>query len=432
MQNLFEQFKSTSTAEWKAQLLKDLKGLPYEDLIWHNENGFDLQPFYNAENLNQKYFPAFSHHDWSMSIRPLVKSDEQMNGMMLAALKGGANAICVDVKNRNLEIVLKDISLDFIHSTFIGNASEINQLEAYLKKNYAVVKIDFSVLPANCQNLAELNAFELALNSMSIKPSNNLAGDSLGSHNQNCGAALELALLFSQLVEFTTQGQKQAVVRMGVSADYFVQMAKLRALRRLWEIFKKDINSTSELYVIAETSLTNKNISDRHNNLLRSTVEAMAAISGGCNELVIQDFEVITGMESPLSQRMAINQQHILREESYFDKMADVACGSYFVESLTDLLAEKALALFKDFEKKGGYFACLSAGIIQNAIDTAAAQSATAFESGKQVSIGINKFRNEKEKANFDPERLTLLEQVGLNNPALKFELNNFFDLKNA
>jgi methylmalonyl-CoA mutase len=129
---------------------------------------------------------------------------------------------------------------------------------------------------------------------------------------------------------------------------------------------------------------------------------------------------------------MAINQQHILREESYFDKMGDVSCGSYFIESLTDAIAEKALEKLKAFEKEGGYFACLTSGKIQSEVDAAAALSAKAFEDGKSVSIGINKFHNEKEQVQFDFEYLKMIQSVGLNNPALNYELTHYFSSKHA
>jgi methylmalonyl-CoA mutase len=216
-------------------------------------------------------------------------------------------------------------------------------------------------------------------------------------------------------------------VKTGINSDYFMQIAKLRAIRRLWQSFKEELDLRNNIYLVVETSLTNKSLSDRYNNLLRTTMEAMGAVAGGCNELIISEFDRLNPSGDGLSERMAVNQQHILKNESYLDKMADVSCGSYYIESLTDAIAHKALEHFKRFERAGGYFECQRNGIIAAEIAEQAADRNNEFLQMKRLSIGVNKFRNEKEKITLSPDKINELKQLAINNPALQYELQHFF-----
>jgi methylmalonyl-CoA mutase len=181
------------------------------------------------------------------------------------------------------------------------------------------------------------------------------------------------------------------------------------------------------VYLIVETSLTNKSISDSYNNLLRTTVESMAAVAGGCNELIVNTFDVLFATNKNLAERMAINQQLILKEESYFDKMADIACGSYYIEHLTDAIATKALETFKRFEKEGGYFKCIEKNMFANDIAKQANQQSEWVETQKQISIGVNKFKNEKEKIHLSAQVISELKHLPIQNPVLTYELEHYF-----
>ncbi len=435
MENLFAQFKPTSAADWKAQLVKDLKGVPFEDLLWHNENGFDIKPFYTAEDQATAYAPVFAHTNWHMAVRPLIGSDEALNKQLLANLVGGADAICIDLKNRKLDTVLKDIRLDFIHTSLIASTDELKNFSNYIAKHFAGQSLALAVFPKDITSTKDLQAFVDASAALSSEKSHTWAADALHWHNLNCTAALEIALVFSQLAEYAQIKHAPTTapaIRVGVNADYFVQMAKLRAVRRLWEVFKSEFKTEALPFVLAETSFTNKTLSDRYNNLLRTTVESMAAVAGGCNALVVHHFDVLFGSSSSLPERMAINQQHILREESYFDKVADVACGSYYIEQLTDSLASAALQIFKSIEQQGGYFAALQSGEIAILVKATAAEAEKDFNSGKQIAIGINKFKNEKEQVHVSADVLKYLHTLGINNPALNFELQHFYSTSHA
>ncbi len=440
MDNLFSEFNPSTAAEWKAQLIKDLKGEPFEALIWHNENGFKINPFYTHEDLKQTYQPAFTHSDWNVCAKTITGDSKQINKKLLNDLNLGATSISVNCENINFEVAFKNVQLNYISSTFYIHPKDIEWLTNYLSRNYKLNELNITLFPKRIQNQKDLNYWQTVINLFSAyKNIKTISVDHLFYHNQNCFAYYEVALIFSALNECLANQNSVAqsegegttadiVIKTGVNSDYFIQIAKLRAIRRLWEILKKEYNLTNELYVITETSLTNKSIGDSYNNLVRTTVESMAAVAGGCNELIVNSFDTLFPHNKNLGERMAINQQLILKEESYLNKMADVSCGSYYIETITDIIADKALQTFKKFEEQGGYFKCLEDKVIENEIAKQSQQKEDAINSQKEISIGVNKYKNEKENINLSKDVKTQLETLSINNPVLNFELQNTFN----
>ncbi len=432
MQKLFSEFPSTTANDWKNQLIKDLKGEPFENLIWENENGFTVQPFYTQEDLKQTYEPAFTHADWEICVHKENLSSKEINAELLKDLDRGASSVSLNCKGVDLEIALKGIQLNYIQSAFIVDETTATTLKTYLEKHYKLNELNCSLIPASLKNQAELekwkNVISLFENYKNIKT---ISVNVLDFHNQNCLAYYEVAIILSALNEYLQANklpESNFVIKAGANSDYFIQIAKLRAVRRLWAILKTEYNLKNELHVIVETSLNNKSVSDKYNNLLRTTVEAMAAVAGGCNELIVNEFDVLFSENEKLSSRMAINQQLILKDESYLNKMADISCGSYYIESITDAIATKALETFKRFEKEGGYFKCIEKGIFSSEIKLQAEKRNELFKNGKQLAIGVNKFKNEKEKIAVTKQQVDDLKHLPINNVVLNFELDNFFN----
>lgn len=436
MQNLFSEFKPTTATDWKNQLIKDLKGESYDSLVWHNENGFDIHPFYTSENLKQNYQPLFFHPDWEINVKAKGNKASEINTQLLRSLNGGASSISVEVSaTTEIEVVLKEIKLNYIHSAFFTQSDSIKKIKAYLESNYTLNELSVSFFQNKLDTKESLNSWYEAVKSFqeftTIKTT---SVDALAYHNLNCYAYYEVAIIFSQLIEhleiLSARGEtlkSMPVIKAGVSSDYFIQMAKLRAIRRLWNIIKKEYAINSDIYLIVETSFTNKSISDNYNNLLRTTIESMAAVAGGCNELIVNQFDLLFDVNSTLSERMSVNQQLILKHESYLDKMADVGCGSFFIESITDEIAEKALDSFKKFEQLGGYFECVKKGVFAKDITSQAQQKEELVKNQKQISIGVNKFKNEKEVIKISPEKVAALKSLAINNPILNYELDTYF-----
>jgi methylmalonyl-CoA mutase len=433
MQHLFSDFKPATAAEWKSQLVKDLKGEAYENLTWKNENGFDIAPFYTSENLKQAYEPAFAHAGWDICVTGKSTDPKILNKQLLQNLASGATSVFIDCEGLDLDVALNGVQLHYIQSAFVIDEKSAHTLKTWIEKQEALQQVQCALFPKKLTTIQDLQDWKKISNLFKdYKNIKTISVNALPFHNLNCLAYYEAAIIISGLVEHLEAyaGEFPAadvVVKTGVSSDYFIQIAKLRAIHRLWNLFQEEYKITNKLHLIVETGLTNKSISDSYNNLLRTTIEAMAAVAGGCNELIVTEFDALFATNKSLAERMAINQQLILKEESYLDKMADVSCGSFYIESITDAIAEKALQTFKRFESEGGYFACLEKNIFHKEIEVQAQQRAELVNTQKQIAIGVNKFKNEKEKINLSAADIIKLKQLPIHNPVLNFELANYF-----
>ena len=433
MEKLFEEFQSSNAQQWKNQIVKDLKGEAFETLQWHNENGFIIEPFYTSENLCQNYDPAFTHNDWEVCVKSNQVNASTINLKLLENLDRGATSFELNIANHDLNVALRGVKLNYIHSTFEINKDNVHQLRSHLENNYDINDVYCSVFLEDFDSIKSIDSWYRTIDFfLAFKKMKALSFNALPYHQLNALAYYEVAIIFSGLVEqleyLRIKGDifsSDVVVKTGVNSDFFLQIAKLRAIRRLWNCIKEDYQIKNNLYLIVETSLTNKSIADKHNNLLRSSVEAMAAVAGGCNELTVNDFDIFNTVKDSSSSRLAINQQLIIKHESYFDKMADVACGSYYIESLTDLIASKALDTFKRFESEGGYFKCIEKNIFKSEIDHQASIKQNEIDSLKQIIIGVNKFRNDQEVLNLSDGKVAELKNLPIHNPVLNYELQS-------
>ena len=434
MQKLFSEFSSSSISDWKKKFLNDIKESTFESYIWQNENGFDIEPFYNSESLSHSYLPAFTHSNWDVCVSSSSSDSKALNSELLNQLARGANSISINCSNINLIQALDGILLNYIQSTFYIDNQSASSLFNYLSDHYNLNELNISILPILFNNENDLKNWANNKSLFNGFDGIKTIGVNLYlSHNQNCLAYYEIALIFSALVEqleFLSKKEKisnsKIVIKTGVNSDYFIQIAKLRAIRRLWNNLKIVYNCNNDIHLIVETTLTNKSISDSYNNLIRSTIESMAAIAGGCNELIVSEFDRLNPTDKILSERLAVNQQLILKDESYFDKIADVSCGSFYIESITDAIASKALETFKRFENEGGYFKCIEKSIFFNEINIQAKHQQDKINNQEEVSVGVNRFKNELENLEFSQNQIESLSNLCINNPGLNFELNNY------
>ena len=434
MQKLFSEFSPSSISDWKNKFLNDIKESTFESYIWQNENGFDIEPFYNSESLSHSYLPAFTHSNWDVCVNSSSSDSKALNSELLNQLARGANSISINCSNINLIQALDGILLNYIQSTFYIDNQSANPLFNYLSDHYNLNELNISILPIIFNNENDLKNWANNKSLFNGFDGIKTIGVNLYlSHNQNCLAYYEIALIFSALVEqleFLSKKDKisnsKIVIKTGVNSDYFIQIAKLRAIRRLWNNLKIVYNCNNDIHLIVETTLTNKSISDSYNNLIRSTIESMAAIAGGCNELIVSEFDTLNPTDKILSERLAVNQQLILKDESYFDKIADVSCGSFYIESITDAIASKALETFKRFENEGGYFKCIEKSIFFNEINIQAKHQQDKINNQEEVSVGVNRFKNELENLEFSQNQIESLSNLCINNPGLNFELNNY------
>lgn len=459
MQKLFTEFNATSATQWKDQLVKDLKGVDFEQLKWHTDNGFDVNPFYTREDLKTETTPLFSHGDWDIATYINVENENAANVTALEALNGGVSSLSFCLNgDKNLSILLKDIQIEYISMQFLlnnevcGFETQLDQLikERNLKTDALNITINYDVLAhlAEHGNWLESKEFDIAdvlkISQFSFNKHKLLVDASL---YQNTGAnqVTELALIVSHYNEYLnslndskfdfSQLKSGIQINVSVGSDFFGEIAKLRALRKLIALVNSVYSFDAPIYISCTTSHLTLASKDIHTNMLRSTTQAMSAVIGGCNTLhVLQFDELLDSDNKSLSNRMARNQQIILKEESYLNKAADISTGSYYLENLTEQMANNAFEVFKAWEAKGGFISCLENNIIQTLIETQAKHLKEKVASGEMVIIGVNKFINTSEKTHavkqveikstkhlFEPiKALHLAEGVELTNSVTK------------
>ncbi len=194
---------------------------------------------------------------------------------------------------------------------------------------------------------------------------------------------------------------EEVVFEVAVGTNYFFEIAKLRAFRVLAQTLFKEFESViknTAVKIIAHPSTRNKTIYDYNTNMLRTSTECMSAVLGGADWVVNQPYDSLYHKTNEFGQRISRNQLIILKEESYFDAVQNTADGSYYIESLTAQLAEKALELFKDIERNGGFLSQLKAGTIQRKLEESASAEQAQFDNGEITLLGINKHPNALDK----------------------------------
>lgn len=452
MQKLFTEFTPTTAAQWKEQLVKDLKGVDFNQLKWHTNNGFEVNPFYTKEDISSEKKPVFSHSDWNIGTFITVNDEKDANLKALDALNGGVSCLSFCLNgDKQLSILLKDILIEHIAIQFVLN----NHIETFEQQLSSIISernltpdqlnisVNYDVLAhvaehGNWLNNkdADLDAF-LKIYALPFN-SHKLLVDASLYQNTGTNQVTELAIILSHYNEYlnhlaNTQsdtGKLKSGIQINVSvgSDFFGEIAKLRALRKLITLVNTVYKLDAHLFISCSTSHLTLASKDAYTNLLRSTTQAMSAVIGGCSALYVTRFdELLDASNKSFSVRMARNQQLILKEESYLDKASDIGAGSYYIESLTEQLGTEAFELFKSWEAQGGFIACLEKGIIQKQVNEQASVLKAKVASGEMVIIGVNKFINASEKApvlNTNEERVskTIIEPLKAIRLAQKFE----------
>ena len=187
-----------------------------------------------------------------------------------------------------------------------------------------------------------------------------------------------------------------------IGSNYFMEIAKLRAARLLWAAIVKAYNPKSlavcRMNILSVTSEWNKTLYDPYVNMLRTQTEAMSATLGGTDSLLVLPFDTAFAKPEAFSERIARNQQLLLKEEAHFDKVADPGSGSYYIENLTKMIADASWKLFLEVEEKGGFLEALKAGFIQSKVEEMASKRRSDISKRKEVFLGTNQYPNLKEK----------------------------------
>ncbi|XP_026853259.2 methylmalonyl-CoA mutase, mitochondrial [Electrophorus electricus] len=236
-----------------------------------------------------------------------------------------------------------------------------------------------------------------------------------GYHIQEAGAdaILELAYTIANGLEYCRTGLKAGLTidefapRLsffwGIGMNFYMEIAKMRAARRLWatllkEKFQPKNSKSLLLRTHCQTSGWSLTEQDPYNNVIRTVIEAMAAVFGGTQSLHTNSFDEALGLPTVKSARIARNTQIIIQEESGIPKVADPWGGSYMMEALTNDVYDAALKFISEIEDMGGMARAVAEGIPKLRIEECAARRQARIDSGTEVIVGVNKYRLENEE----------------------------------
>lgn len=443
-QKLFEEFPPVSTQEWEDMIKRDLKGADYErKLVWKTIEGFNVRPYYRAEDLEKisylKVYPGDfpflrsgrkSENNWFTRQDIKVENIREANKKALDILMKGVDSlgwIMDEDKSPQLdeiEQLMENIYAQMVEVNFVCGQQAPEVLSIYLelvkKYNRDLQKIHGSVDFDPVGRLVKTGNFyrdeaadfdtcaQIIGASKHVPHFRTLAVKGYLFRNAGSSIVEELAFAMAYGNEYLSRltGKGLSVddiapnikFHFGVGSNYFMEIAKIRAARLLWaKIVNAYGPSDAELtrtHIHSITNDWNKTLYDPYVNMLRTTTEAMSAIIGGTNSLTVQPFDAVFREPSVISERIARNQQLVLREESYLDKIVDPAAGSYYIETLTDSIAEQAWKYFLEIDDAGGFVAAFMKGDIQKKINQTAQKRQTAIANRKEILVGTNQYPN--------------------------------------
>jgi len=457
-ERLFANFPPVSTAEWKEKILKDLKGADYEKkLVWKTLEGINIQPFYSADDTDgldylqtpPGEFPYVRSakqqgNDWQIREDVELGDLDDAEREITEALAKDATAIGLLVKKpvaltqSDFSRLIKAVNFEK-HEIHLLAENDSPLLFELLTAEAALCGVAFESLRGSL-GFDPISSFALtgrfpedeksamlmaAKLTGALKENSNFKAITVSSepyHESGATAVQELAFTLAAGNEYLAK-----LTELGLSADevlshiqftfaigssYFKEVAKLRAARLLWaqlaEAYAPAVKENAKMKIHAVTAAWNMTVYDPHVNILRATTESMSAAIGGCDSLTVRPFDSIYKTPDGFSNRVARNLQHLLKCESYLDKIIDPASGSYYIESLTDSLASAAWARFQEIEKEGGLLASLRAGTVQKQIAEVQAQRNKQIEHRRQVFIGVTGFPNPAEQISDSLKRLDL------------------------
>lgn len=423
--DLFNEFNSISSKEWKQKIQSDLKGADYNDtLITKTLEGIDIKPFYHSDETENNSTSLSNATQWRICQTIEVIDAKAANTNAIDILKRGAESIKFVINTPiDIKVLLNDIELKttpihfqlgFLSEDFSKELSQLNTNSKFYIEHDIIGNL------AKSGNwFTDLKTDHHILDTILQQDSNfesSIAIDASLYQNAGANSIQQLAYTLAHANEYLNHfGEKitdKFSVQFSVGTNYFMEIAKLKAFRLLWNsLIAEYSESTSQPTIIATPTLRNKTIYDYNTNMLRTTTECMSAILGGADVISNSPYDYIFHNSNEFGERISRNQLLILKSESYFDKVSNPTEGAYYIESLTEQLAEKALELFKDIEANGGFLHQLKEGTIQRKIKASAEKEQELFDNGNEILLGTNKHPNAKDRMKDDLERIPFLQQ---------------------
>ena len=446
-EKLFTEFTAPTTQEWLDKIEVDLKGADFQKrLVWRTNEGFNVQPFYRREDLKDLKTPDAlpgefpfvrgnkkDNNEWYVRQNIVVGGDPAAaNKKALDILMKGVDSIGFrighdEISAEYLETLLKDIRLDIVEVSYRACQRHALQLAdllvAYFEKmGYDKEKIvgglgfdpiermlmkgkDTTMLLPQMPVLVEkLKDYP---NLRCVMVHSDLLNNAGAYIVQEMGYALAWGNeSLQQLVDAGVDvdlAAKKIKFYMGISENYFMEIAKFRAVRMLWaqivKQYEPKCDCACKMVINASTTTYNQTVFDSYVNLLRSQTEAMSAALGGVHSMVVTPFDAPYEKPTEFSERIARNQQLLIKEEAHFDRIVDPSAGSYYIEHLTAALAQEAWKLFLKVEDEGGFLEAVKKGSVQEDINATNVKRHGDAAKRKEFLLGTNQFPNFTEKS---------------------------------
>lgn len=442
---LFSDFAPVSKQEWLDKIQIDLKGADFNKrLVWRTNEGFQVQPFYQREDIKDlptvnalpgeyPYVRGNNTDDNTWFVRQNIKVDDPKaaNEKALDILNRGIDSLGFHipgglVSEQTVDTLLNGIYAEAIElnfSTCPRHALELAQiLKAYFEKkgydkqaikgslNFDPIEKMLSKGKDTSFLLPQLKDIVLTLKDY---PNFRTIGvDALTLTNDGAFSYQELGYALSWGNEYMQQLTDEGVdadvaaqnikFNFGIGGVYFMEIAKFRAARMLWAHIVSQYTENKEvakMHICATTTSYNMTLFDSYVNMLRSQTETMSAALAGVESIVVTPFDEPYEIPTDFAERIARNQQLLLKEECHFNKIVDVAGGSYFVEHLTQALSEQSWKLFLEVEDKGGFLSEAKQGLIQQAITETNQKRHQNAGKRREFILGTNQFPNFTEKS---------------------------------
>lgn len=425
-------FPKPSFEEWKAAVETSLKGKTIDKLQTKTYEGVTLQPLYTSETVGEHselpgFFPytrgisptGYLTQPW-LTCQPINGvTAEEANEKIRSVLNRGQNAISYSVdllaNGARLPKLLKDLpSLPFFIDLKGKQKELLPEFQAVEGPVTGVLAEDpiaewavTGQIPEDTNDffadwsktIQQYEVLSPELKTILIKTS--------VFHNGGANAVQELAYGLSTAVQYLLEGQKQGlsvesladkmVFSFSIDSNYFMNIAKLRAARRLWAGLSAAFSAIPEHFkmsIHAVTSEVTETLYDQYVNILRTTNQAFAAAIGGIQYMQINPLDHAYGEWDDFSERIARNTHLILKEETHITRVVDPAGGSFYVEQLTDELADQAWKKFLEVDAAGGILEALKKGTIQAEIANVFNQKVQNIANRKESIIGTNVYPN--------------------------------------
>lgn len=438
-ERLFSEFSPVSSENWKNKIVEDLKGADYDKkMIWRTGEGFNVNPFYRKEDLPEGCGTAapgeFPYtrgnscsNNWLIRQSINIADAAEANAKARKMIEDGVTSIAFKVRGKlvtpeYIPALLDGIDAEKVELSFNVCVNKTMVFAAMLVDYYKERGFDLEKVRGTIEydpigkelltgkvieNYADIIK-ELVSTLEELPRYRCVAVNSVRLNDAGAYITQELAYALAWGNEYMQamteagipagKAAKSIRFNMGISSNFFMEIAKFRAARTLWakivEQYEPECRCACKMIIHAETSKFNLTLFDPYVNMLRTQTEAMSAAIAGVEAITVTPYDSVYETPTEFAERIAKNQQLILKHESHLDKVADPAGGSYYIESLTASIATEAWRQFLAIEEAGGFHKAVKEGRIKAEVEGAGDNRRTALAKRKEILLGTNQYPN--------------------------------------